>query len=557
MSLEKAKNLFLQLYGSEEDSVWHELLESIAATKAKRSDTVQSHPLSKQDALLICYGDHIQESGKQGLPALLDIYKQTKLNDTFSLLHILPFYPYSSDDGFSVIDYYTVDPKLGGWHDIFLLSQFVNLVVDFPLNHSSSQSEWFKKFLADDRRFSDFFVTVTGKCDLSGVTRPRTHPLLTKFGDKNVWTTFSEDQVDLNYQNSKVFAEMVKVFLFYLEKGASLVRMDAIAYLWKELGTSCIHLPQTHQVVKIFKAIANEVDPNICILTETNVPHEENISYFGDSDEADMVYQFSLPPLLLYSLWSGSTAELVKWAQRLDGVPDEHLFLNFTACHDGIGVRPLEGLVSEEGFRSLINVMVNKHQMVSFKTDTSGAESPYEINATWFSIIKALVDKEEISAFYLTQALVFAFKGVPAVYLGVLVRDTNDIDGYKSSGMKRRVNRRRFNASQFVSDFHKQLPIGRSSAQIFASLAQARNCSVFEPSSPQKVSESTPGVLLVTRGTDNEKQVRCYFNFSSESVSVEFVAGEVLFELLVGDYEARRLSPYGVVWVKEQKKPTP
>src|SRR5690606_35016656 len=108
----------------------------------------------------------------------------------------------------------------------------------------------------------------------------------------------SADQVDLNFKNPAVLLATTRALLFYVEHGAKFIRLDAIAYLWKEIGTPCIHLPQTHQVIQLMRAVLDEVAPDVRLITETNVPHPDNISYFGaGTNEAQLVYNFALPPL--------------------------------------------------------------------------------------------------------------------------------------------------------------------------------------------------------------------------------------------------------------------
>ncbi|MEJ2096688.1 MAG: alpha-amylase family glycosyl hydrolase, partial [Deltaproteobacteria bacterium] len=169
------------------------------------------------------------------------------------------------------------------------------IMMDLVLNHVSAESDWFRRYLRGEKRFEHLALEADPSNDLSRVVRPRAWPLLTEFRKDSgetvhLWTTFSADQIDLNFQDVNVLALMVEILLLYVEKGAAIIRLDAIAYLWKEVGTSCIHLPQTHEMVKLFRAILDAVSPGTLIITETNVPHAENISYFGtDFDEAQLV----------------------------------------------------------------------------------------------------------------------------------------------------------------------------------------------------------------------------------------------------------------------------
>jgi sucrose phosphorylase len=310
----------------------------------------QPRLLSERDALVIAYGDHVREPGVAPLRSLNRLLDR-HAGGLISGVHVLPFFPSSSDDGFSVIDYRRVEPSLGSWDDISALGRDFQLMFDGVFNHASAESDWFRRFLREDPEYQDWFITVEGNPDLSKVVRPRTLPLLTSFetasGPKKVWTTFSADQVDLNVKNPDVLLALFDVLLAYVKRGAGLIRLDAIAYLWKEIGTSCIHLPQTHRVVQLMRAVLDQVAPDVMLVTETNVPHRDNISYFGDgTDEAQLVYNFALPPLVLHSLVSGNAEALTRWAGTLKLATTKVTFLNFLASHDGIGVTPVRGILS-------------------------------------------------------------------------------------------------------------------------------------------------------------------------------------------------------------------
>ncbi|MBG0771096.1 MAG: hypothetical protein H0S82_05270, partial [Anaerolineaceae bacterium] len=336
------------LYGDEQaanvvDRI-SELLSRYRQAVGEKAFKPQARKFNEGDVILISYGDIIQDPPKPDLQTLgtfLDRYLDSQINS----LHILPFFLYSSDDGFSVIDYRAIEPKLGTWEDIRNLAKTRKIMVDGVINHVSRESEWFRKFQAGDPAYQDFFIQVDESWDLSQVVRPRTSPLLTEVetaaGPKQVWTTFSADQIDLNYANPEVLLAILDVLLFYLQQGATIIRLDAIAYLWKESGTTCIHLPQTHTVVKVIRQVLEAAQPEVVLITETNVPHLENISYFGEldpltgeTDEAHMVYQFPLAPLVLHALISGTAQKLTDWAAGLDTAG---VFFNFIASHDGIG----------------------------------------------------------------------------------------------------------------------------------------------------------------------------------------------------------------------------
>lgn len=158
--------------------------------------------------------------------------------------------------------------------------------------------------------------------------------------------------------------------------------------MWKTPGTSCIHLEKTHLLVKLFRAIANAVAPGTVIITETNVPHKDNISYLGNGqDEAQMVYQFSLPPLVLHAIHNGSARALKQWAASLDGSGGTTTWFNFLASHDGIGLNPLRGILPETEIVSLVRDLAMEGRWFRIKNNPDGSTSPYEINVTYMDAL--------------------------------------------------------------------------------------------------------------------------------------------------------------------------
>ncbi|NDH01080.1 MAG: hypothetical protein EBY43_08400 [Opitutae bacterium] len=277
------------------------------------SPSGQSSGLSQQDVVLITYADMVQSKDRAPLDVLREFCSQ-HLKGAVSTVHLLPFYPWTSDDGFSVVDYRQVHPDYGKWIDIENFSKEFQLMFDLVLNHCSSKSPWFKEFVSGVEPGMNYIMEGDSEADLSAVVRPRSTPLLTPYqtrgGEKNVWTTFSADQVDLDWTCPDLLFEFLDIILFYLSMGCRILRLDAVAFLWKKLGTNCLHLPETHEVIKLIRNFVEVVAPETILLTETNVPHEENVSYFGKGDEAHAVYQFSLPPLLLHGLLRGTSKHL-------------------------------------------------------------------------------------------------------------------------------------------------------------------------------------------------------------------------------------------------------
>jgi glycosidase len=465
-----------------------------------------AHAWSARDAVLITYGDMVQAPDAPPL-AVLDRFLHDRVGDAFTTLHVLPFFPSSSDDGFSVIHFRQVDPALGEWHHLEKLGQAYRLMVDLVINHVSRQSGWFRDFEAGVAPGRDYFITADPAADLSAVARPRTHPLLTpvttRRGVQHVWTTFSADQVDLQFSNPDVFFELLDILLYYVNRGARIIRLDAIAYLWKTPGTSCLHRPETHEVVKLIRAFLDVVAPDVVLLTETNVPHRDNISYFGQGDEAHLVYQFALPPLILHALLTGRATALTAWAAALEAPPPGCTFLNFTASHDGIGVRPLEGLVPEGGLELLVRQVEKQGGRISSKRNPDGSESPYELNITYFDALGGTESDLHITRFLCSQTLPLSLQGIPALYFQSLVAAPNDTAGLHRTGAARSLNRHKWQEAELHSLLHQSTsPAARVCSELLRRLRLRADQAAFDPASPQQIHALHPQVFTVERGQD-------------------------------------------------------
>lgn len=482
----------------------------------------------EKDVVLITYADQFREDGTTTLTTFTRFYQQ-HLQTTFNLVHLLPFFPWSSDDGFSVIDYHRIDRHCGDWQDIARLHQHTRLMFDFVCNHISAESRWFKGYLAQDPRWDDFFISMPPATDLSAVTRPRTSPLLTPFtladGETRfVWTTFSADQIDLNFANPEVLIDMMAVLLDYLQKGADYVRLDAVGYMWKTPGTSCIHLEKTHQLVKLMRAVADEVAPGTVILTETNVPHKDNISYFGSgTDEAQMVYQFSLPPLVLHAIHYGSSRALKQWAASLDANSGSTTFFNFLASHDGIGLNPLRGILPETEIVSLVRDLANEGALISYKNNPDGTTSPYEINVTYMDALNKKDDDDDtrLRRFMLAHALLLAFPGVPAVYVQSLLGSRNDVEGVRRAGYNRAINREKYSLGDIEHALTDPATLRHRVFNAMRELIQVRQRQpAFHPDNPLKILESENTLLVMQREAPGSGDtLLCIYNLSEKAMS--------------------------------------
>ena len=409
---------------------------------------------SERDALLITYGDSVIDGAHKPLALLHDFLKR-HMKGVVNGVHILPFFPWTSDDGFAVTDYRKVDGKLGDWADITRIGQDFHLMSDLVLNHVSSQSGWFNEFLQDHAPYNRFFVTADPSDDLTAVVRPRTSPLLreveTAAGTKYVWCTFGHDQVDLDFSNPEVLLEMLRVIRLHVDMGVRIIRLDAVAFLWKKIGTPSIHLPETHAVVKLLRLLADFSTESVVILTETNVPKAENLSYFGRRDEAHVVYNFPLPPLVLHAVLAGTAKHLLKWQRAMPPAPLSCAYLNFTASHDGIGMRPAEGLLAEAEIDRMIETVKSAGGLASMRALPGGGEAVYELNTSFFDAVGHTFkgeDGHKIDRFVCSQTIVMSLEGIPAFYIHSLLATPNDLEGVERRGINRAINRHRWDYPQ-------------------------------------------------------------------------------------------------------------
>ena len=542
--MKELQNHLTYLYGG---NISARLFERTQQLLDQYRTRIQPHraELTERDSLVITYGDQVQAPDEKPLQTLKK-FCDHHLTGIVSGIHILPFYPWTSDDGFSVVDYRRIDPALGDWDDVSAMQNF-RLMFDGVINHISAKSDWFQKFLQDDQHYKDYFITITGEPDLSQVVRPRALPLLTPFqtpsGEKKVWTTFSDDQIDINFKNPDVLLEILDVLLLYAERGADFIRLDAIAYLWKEIGTTCIHLPQTHAVIQFLRAAMNEVAPHVYFITETNVPHSDNISYFGDgTNEAQLVYNFALPPLTLHTFHTGDARILSIWARTLTLPSDKTTFFNFLASHDGVGLNPARGILSNADIDSLVNKTLEHGGLISYKHNADGTQSPYEMNINYFDALSNPRANEpldiQVNRFVAAQAIMLSIVGVPGIYFHSLFGSRNWTEGVKQTGRNRTINREKLQFDALQKELADETSLR---SKVFSSISQLLKTRsaypAFNPHGKQVIHDLHPAVFAVERiSPDGRAHMLCLHNVSLEKVSFVMNSTTVTLE------------PYEVQW---------
>jgi len=520
----------IALYGEETGHKYYPELERILKVYyAHKSDKMIVHEkefeaedrFTEEDVILITYGDLIISEHDRPLSVMADICKRY-FEGVFNTLHILPFFPYSSDRGFAVMDFEEVDPNLGSWEDILELKKEFQLMFDGVFNHISSKSRWFQEFLNQNPEYRDFFTVFSTQGEISPehlqlIVRPRTSDVISPFktltGEKLVWTTFSTDQIDLNYKNPKVLLKMIDILLTYIRRGADIIRLDAVTYLWEQLGTSCVHLEQTHLTIKLFRDVLDIVAPQVGLITETNVPHDENIRYFGNGDdEAQMVYNFALPPLVLHTFQNQNAQKLTEWAASIDKISDTATYFNFLDSHDGVGVMAVKNILSKKQIEDMALKVLEHGGYISYKKEGDGTLSPYELNTTWFSAINRDDEDEplelQIQRYVASRSIALAFMGVPGVYLHGLLGSKNDAEAVLMEKSRRSINRRNLLEEEILTELENQKSATFRIAFGLIILIQIRKMErAFHPNSPQKVLPLSEDLFCLLRATPDSKEI--------------------------------------------------
>lgn len=548
------------------------LMNAIGIVEPSDIANPQSHfnYWDQDDIIMITYGDSVIEKDERPL-VTLNRFLHKYCKNTINNVHILPFFPYSSDDGFSVIDYSSVNESLGTWDDIEAIAKDYGLMTDLVINHCSARSIWFDNFVKGEGTGKDFFFTSDPSNDLSMVTRPRVSPLLretpTANGVQHVWCTFSHDQVDFDFRNPNVLLTFVEIIKLYIDKGAKIFRLDAVAFLWKIVGTTSINLPETHEVIRLLRTLIEHVDPSIIIITETNIPNRENLTYFGNANEAHAIYNFSLPPLLVNTLVSGNCTYLKSWMMSMPPAQNGTAYFNFIASHDGIGLRPAEGLLSDEEISDLVHAMQNFGGKISWRASEHGQQKPYEINITLFDALQGTVkgpDKFQTDRFICAHAIMLGMEGIPGIYIHSLLGTSNDYEKVANTGQNRSINRRRWDLSELealldspYSQHHKVLT--RVSQLIRIRKVQP----AFHPNATQFTLQLGEKVFGYWRQSlDRKQSIFCISNISDEPQSIllsdiNLIGTDNWIDLVTRDEVSIEqgfveLAPYQVMWISNQ-----
>ena len=547
-----------------------DLIGAIGASAAP-VQTGPAHPAdlwSQRDIALITYGDSIVDGGAKPLKVLRDFCEKWLAN-CVTWVHILPFFPWTSDDGFSVLDYSSVNQALGDWNDINDIAIDYRLMADLVLNHCSSRSAWFDNFKQGIDPGRGYFFTKGSSFDVSRVVRPRTSdltmPVVTWEGEQQVWCTFSHDQVDFDFSNPDVLLEFTRIIRLYLDRGVRIFRLDAVAFTWKRSGTTCINLPEAHDLVRLLRSLIEWVQPDAIIITETNVPNIENLAYFGQRDEAHCIYNFALPPLLIHTLVEADSSRITRWLMSMPPAILGTTYFNFLASHDGIGLRPVEGLLSEGELDSMIDRLQENGALLSWREHADGTRTVYEVNVSLFDAFKHIGEAVDLTLerMILAHAILLGLEGVPAIYLHSFLATNNDLSRVENTGHNRAINRHQWALDELTGLLNDAKSQHARCLQAIKQLIDTRQGQpAFHPNATQFTLNCGRSIFGFWRQSpDRAQSIFCLYNVTPTSTTIaaaslnlvgsdswrDLISGEIVD--LFSENPTIELAPYQAIWL--------
>lgn len=521
---------------------------------------------SEKDVLLITYADSIIKKNQKNLITLSNFL--TKYCKEFTYVHILPFFPFSSDDGFAVEDYKKIKKEHGSWNDLKKITKSFKIMVDLVINHCSSRNRLFKNFLENKDPGKEFFISSQKKFPTSKkIVRPRSSDLSKKVlingKDNYVWCTFGHDQVDFNFKNPSVLIYFFEIIKFYLDQNIKALRLDAVAFLWKELGTRCINLPQTHNIIRLIRLIIDNFYNKTLIITETNIPSHENLTYFGNNNEAHCIYNFSLAPLLIHAIISGNSFYLKKWSRGMPPAQENNSYLNFLSTHDGIGMRPVEGILPEMEVKKYFRFFKKQGGLFSYRTN-KGKKSVYEVNITLLEALKECYngkDKYIFDRFVLAHTILFSMEGIPAIYIQNLLGSKNDNIKVKKTNSFRSINRKNWNYDSLTKIINNKSTINNKILNSIKNLIVLRKKQVaFHPNATQFTLQLGDIFFgLWRQSIDRSQSIFCISNLTNKKqkislLDINLISTNSWFDLLtkkriknIGD--ELFFKPYQTYWI--------
>lgn len=600
--------LLYQLYGDQYDFFYH--LEAILQTAAtmwfarpadlKTLDVErEANPTWFQSEEMIggvCYVDLFADD-LAGIKQKIPYFKELGL----TYLHLMPLFrapEENSDGGYAVSSYREVNPSLGTMTELAdLAKEFrkngISLVLDFVFNHTSNEHQWAERALAGDPEYQDFYWLFDDRTmpdqyqeHLRDIFPDRGSGSFTYLPDEKkwVWTTFYTFQWDLNYHNPAVFNQMLEEMLFLANTGVEILRLDAVAFIWKKLGTSCENLPEAHLIIQAYNALARIAAPALLFKSEAIVHPDDIVKYVSPGE-----CQLSYNPLLMVLIWDALATRKVDHfnlaMHKRFALPDACSWVNYARCHDDIGWTFADEDLAQLGMngfdhRRFLNSFYTGRFLNSFALGLPFQENPRTGDARISGMLASLAGLEKglvaaddeaidlaISRILLIHSIVLSMGGIPLIYLGDEIGMLNDYsfrDDLAKVHDSRWVHRPAADWAESMPKRHQEDTV---EGRIFSGITQLINLR-------KQLSAIAGGDMLVLNTgnihvfgyvrTSGKGRLIVLANFTEQHQSVAanevrlYGLGYQFMDLIAGQLlelnQALTLQPYQVMWLIAQNE---
>ncbi|MCF8365297.1 MAG: sucrose phosphorylase [Bacteroidales bacterium] len=476
---------------------------------------------------------YVNRLGCENIGELRELF-QNEFKDIFGGIHILPFfYPFDGEDaGFDPIDHLSVDPRLGNWDDIELLSREVDVMADLIVNHVSAQSPQFTDYLLNGEKspFADLFLTYgkifpdgASEQELLNIYRPRPGLPFTTFTFNNgtaklVWTTFTANQVDIDVNSKQGQSYLDEILQIFRKSGIKMIRLDAAGYALKERGTSCFMTDKTFAFIDHLTQKARKL--GITVLVEIHSHHQTQIEI---AKKVDYVYDFALPVLVLDTLFNRDASNLKKWLE----ISPRNAF-TVLDTHDGIGVvdvaseKGKPGLIEDQHLDEIVNKMHKNSGGESLKATGAAASNLdlYQVNCTYYD---ALGGNDKM--YLMARAIQFFAPGIPQIYYTGFFAGNNDMELLSKTRVGRDINRHFYTKEQITTELKR--PVVKK----LIDLIKFRNT---HPAFNGQFSlvQSPPNKLEIL-WKKNDAWTRLKIDLANQSVNISFTPHEGLEEITI------------------------
>ena len=591
--------LYMELYDN--GSMFYELVERLRGFYQERRDSLKAIDRSREsdpnwyrrnDLLgMMLYIDNFAGT-INGVREKLDYLKKSNVN----YIHLMPFLetvPGRSDGGYAVKDFRKVQPSLGTMEDLENLTndchdRGMQVCMDFVMNHTSEDHEWAVRARRGDGEYMSryfFFDSwdIPGRYEhtvpqVFPTTAPGNFTWLPECSH-HVMTTFYPYQWDLNYRNPRVFNEMMANFLYLANRGIDIIRIDAVPYIWKELGTQCRNLKQVHTIVRMMRMIGEIVCPSVLLLGEVVMEPEKVVPYFGtlEKPECHMLYNVTTMATTWHTVATRDTTLLRQQLDKAFALPKEYVFLNYLRCHDDIGWGlDYDALsrfgITERSHKAYLNNFFRGYEGVSISLGELYNEDPVTGDARLCGTTASLCglqtalmagDPEAIDlsirAVVMLHGYMFMQSGIPVLYSGDEIGQLND-ESYHADPHKA-VDSRYLHRGRMDWDAAAQAEIpGTPEHRIFTALAQLERLRASEPAfgcdaDAATIDTGDRAILGIVRNLNGE-QLLGLFNFSNEEKSAHALHSSGIWQdLLTGENReitGMTIPAQGFCWLKRR-----